>query len=169
MRKNLVLLGMMGVGKTTSAKIAASKLKLKFVDTDSIIEEKNKMSISQIFKVKGENFFREDEERIVLNSLDKNNSVISIGGGAFINEKIREKILKQSISIWLELDIKTLSKRLIKNIKRPLLNNENNEKKLIEIYTKRKSIYNLANYKIVCDKLSKENITKKIIQIYENQ
>ena len=169
MRKNLVLLGMMGVGKTTSAKIVASKLKLKFVDTDSIIEEKNKMSISQIFKVKGENFFREDEERIVLNSLDKNNSVISIGGGAFINEKIREKILKQSISIWLELDIKTLSKRLIKNIKRPLLNNENNEKKLIEIYTKRKSIYNLANYKIVCDKLSKENITKKIIQIYENQ
>ena len=169
MRKNLVLLGMMGVGKTTSAKIVASKLKLKFVDTDSIIEEKNKMSISQIFKVKGENFFREDEEKIVLNSLDKNNSVISIGGSAFINEKIREKILKQSISIWLELDIKTLSKRLIKNIKRPLLNNENNEKKLIEIYTKRKSIYNLANYKIVCDKLSKENITKKIIQIYENQ
>ena len=58
MRKNLVLLGMMGVGKTTSAKIVASKLKLKFVDTDSIIEEKNKMSISQIFKVKGENFFK---------------------------------------------------------------------------------------------------------------
>ena len=85
MRKNLVLLGMMGVGKTTVGKIVAKKQNLEFIDTDKNIEEKCSMKISEIFEKKGEKFFRIEEEKESLKSLKKNNCVIALGGGAFIN------------------------------------------------------------------------------------
>ena len=84
-----------------------------------------------------------------------------------MNKTLRENILKNSISIWLNVDIKTLSKRVKWNQKRPLLNQESNQKKLTELYTERKDIYKLADHKIVCDKLSKAHIAKKIIALYE--
>ena len=167
MKKNLVLLGMMAVGKTTLGKIVAKKQELKFIDIDTNIEKKNSMTIKEIFKKKGEKFFRMEEEKEVLKSLEKNNCVIALGGGAFMNKTLRENILKNSISIWLNVDIKTLSKRVKWNQKRPLLKQESNQKKLTELYTERKDIYKLADHKIVCDKLSKENIAKKIIALYE--
>ena len=167
MKKNLVLLGMMAVGKTTLGKIVAKKQELKFIDIDTSIEKKNSMTIKEIFKKKGEKFFRMEEEKEVLKSLEKNNCVIALGGGAFMNKTLRENILKNSISIWLNVDIKTLSKRVKWNQKRPLLKQESNQKKLTELYTERKDIYKLADHKIVCDKLSKENIAEKIIALYE--
>ena len=167
MKKNLVLLGMMAVGKTTLGKIVAKKQELKFIDIDASIEKKNSMTIKEIFKKKGENFFRMEEEKEVLKSLKKNNCVITLGGGAFMNKTIRENILKNTISIWLDVDIKTLNKRVRWNRKRPLLKEENNQKKLTELYAERKDIYKLANHKIACDKLSKENVTEKIIALYE--
>ena len=166
MKKNLVLLGMMAVGKTTLGKIVAKKQELKFIDIDTSIEKKNSMTIKEIFKKKGEKFFRMEEEKEVLKSLEKNNCVIALGGGAFMNKTLRKNILKNSISIWLNVDIKTLSQRVKWNQKRPLLKQESNQKKLTELYTERKDIYKLADHKIVCDKLSKENIAKKIIVLY---
>ena len=167
MKKNLVLLGMMAVGKTTLGKIVAKKQELKFVDIDANIETKNSMTIKEIFKKKGENFFRMEEEKEVLKSLEKNNCVIALGGGAFMNKILRENILKNAISIWLNVDIKILYKRGKWNQKRPLLQEKNNQKKLIELYAKRKDIYKLANHQIVCNNLSKENIVAKIIALYE--
>ena len=167
MKKNLVLLGMMAVGKTTLGKIVAKKQELKFIDIDASIEKKNSMTIKEIFKKKGEKFFRMEEEKEVLKSLEKNNCVIALGGGAFMNKTLRENILKNSISIWLNVDIKTLSKRVKWNQKRPLLKQESNQKKLTELYTERKDIYKLADHKIVCDKLSTETIVNKIIALYE--
>ena len=167
MKKNLVLLGMMAVGKTTLGKIVAKKQKLKFIDIDASIEKKNSMTIKEIFKKKGEKFFRMEEENEILKSLEKNNCVIALGGGAFMNKTVRENILKNAISIWLNVDIKTLSKRVKWNRKRPLLNQESSQKKLTQLYTERKDIYKLADHKIVCDKLSKENIAEKIIALYE--
>ena len=167
MKKNLVLLGMMAVGKTTLGKIVAKKQELKFIDIDASIEKKNSMTIKEIFKKKGEKFFRMEEEKEVLKSLEKNNCVIALGGGAFMNKILRENILKNAISIWLNVDVKTLNKRIKWNQKRPLLKQESNQKKLTELYTERKNIYKLADHKIVCDKLSKENIAKKIIALYE--
>ena len=158
---------MMAVGKTTLGKIVAKKQELKFIDIDTSIAKKNSMTIKEIFKKKGEKFFRMEEEKEVLKSLEKNNCVIALGGGAFMNKTLRENILKNSISIWLNVDIKTLSKRVKWNQKRPLLKQESNQKKLTELYTERKDIYKLADHKIVCDKLSKENIAKKIIALYE--
>jgi shikimate kinase len=165
-RKNLVLLGMMGVGKTTIGKIVARKQDMQFIDTDENIEEKCSMSISKIFKEKGEKFFRIKEQKEVLKSIKKSNCVIALGGGAFINETIRNDILKNAISIWLDTDLKTLNKRIKYNKKRPLLNKENNQKKIDEFYLERKNIYKLANHKIDCDNLNKENIAKKIIIYY---
>ena len=157
----------MAVGKTTLGQIVAKKQKLKFIDIDTSIEKKNSMTIKEIFKKKGEKFFRMEEEKEVLKSLEKNNCVIALGGGAFMNKTLRENILKNSISIWLNVDIKTLNKRIKWNQKRPLLGENNNQKKLMELYAERKDIYKLANHKIECDKLSKGNIVEKIIVLYE--
>ena len=167
MKKNLVLLGMMAVGKTTAARIVAKRQKLKFVDIDLNIIKKNSMSVMEIFRKKGENFFRKEEEKEVFKSLKKNNCIIALGGGAFINKAIRENILKSAISIWLDVDIETLNSRVKHNNKRPLLKKESNQTKLRELYAERKKIYEQADHKIECGKLSKENIAKKIIALYE--
>ena len=167
MKKNLVLLGMMGVGKTTLGKIIAKKQGFEFIDTDTNIEKSNLMTINEIFEEKGEKFFRIKEEIEVVKCLKKNNCVIALGGGAFINKTVREHVLKSSISIWLDVDIETLNNRIKQNYKRPLLGKENNQVKLKELYIQRKKIYELSNHKIECGKLSKENIANKIIALYE--
>ena len=167
MRKNLVLLGMMGVGKTTIGRVVAKKQGMEFIDADKNIEEKCSMNISEIFKKKGEKFFRIEEKKEVLKLLKKNNCVIALGGGAFINETIRNAILKNAISMWLDTDLKTLNKRIKWNKKRPLVSRKNNQKKINELYFERKNIYKLADHKINCDNLNKENIAKKIIIFYE--
>jgi len=166
-KKNLVLLGMMAVGKTTLAKIVAKKQGLEFIDIDKNIEKKNDMKIKDIFKIKGESFFRNEEEKEVLKSLKKNNCIIALGGGAFINDIIRENVLKNAISIWLDVNIKILKERIKLNNRRPLLAGDNNEVVLKGLYESRRKIYKLANHKINCNELSKENLAKKIIKLYE--
>jgi len=166
-KKNLVLLGMMGVGKTTAGKTVAKIQSLEFIDTDLAIEKKCSMTISEIFKKKGEEFFRNEEEKEVLKLIKKKNCVIALGGGAFINESIRNNVLKNSISIWLDTNLKTLSKRIKWNKKRPLLENKNNNKIINQLYSKRKSIYKLANHRIDCNNLDKKSIVNKIINFYE--
>ena len=167
MRKNLVLLGMMGAGKSTLGKIVAKKCGIKFIDTDLLIEKENSMSVKEIFEKKGEEFFRKEEEKIVFDSLKQENCVIALGGGAFINDKIRQKILSDTISIWLNVKIEELNRRIKKNLKRPLLKYNDNVETLKDIFDKRSGIYKLSNYKIDCDNNSLENITNKIINIYE--
>tara|TARA_B100001559_G_C16099875_1_gene438887 strand:+ start:57 stop:566 length:510 start_codon:yes stop_codon:yes gene_type:complete len=166
-KKNLVLLGMMAVGKSTIARIVAKKLKIKFIDIDSIIQKNNSLTIAEIFERKGEKFFRREEEKEVLRHLKKDNSIIALGGGAFINKTIRKNILKTAKSLWMDLDIDIINDRVKNNNKRPLLKKENNRDKLIQLYNKRRKIYELADHKIKCDKLSKIEIAKRIIEIYE--
>jgi len=165
-KKNLVLLGMMAVGKTTLGKIVAKKEGLEFIDVDSVIEKKNLMTISEVFKKKGEEFFRTQEEKETLKILNKKNCIISLGGGAFLNKKIRESVLKNSISIWLDVDLKTISKRVKWSKKRPLVEKRNVQKKIEKLYFEREGIYQLANHKIACDKHQKDQIVEKIIDIY---
>tara|TARA_B110000438_G_scaffold241109_1_gene240099 strand:+ start:276 stop:785 length:510 start_codon:yes stop_codon:yes gene_type:complete len=168
-KKNLVLLGMMGVGKTTAGKNVAKKQSLEFIDTDLFIEKKCSMKISEIFKKKGEKFFRNEEEKEVLKLIKKKNCVIALGGGAFINDSIRINVLKNSISIWLDINLQTLTKRIKWNKKRPLLDYKNNKKIINQLYSKRKNIYKLANYRIDCNNLDKNSIADKIINLYEKQ
>ena len=168
MKKNLVLLGMMGVGKSTLGKIVAKKLDLKFVDTDLNIEKKWSMKIWEIFQNMGENFFRIEEEKEVLECLKKNKTVLALGGGAFMNKNIRNSILKNSLSFWLDLNLETITKRVKWNKKRPLLNQKNDEEIIKKLYVKRKNIYKLAKYKINCNQMTKIEIAEKIIYFYEN-
>ena len=160
---------MMGVGKSTLGKIVSKRAGLKFIDTDLNIEKKLSMKISEIFKEKGESFFRTEEEKEVLESLKKNKCVIALGGGAFMNKGVRETILKSSISIWLDINLKTLEKRIKWKDKRPLLYGEDTLSKIKKLYAQRKNIYKLAQHRINCNNLNKENISKKIISIYEKQ
>ena len=169
MKKNLVLLGMMAVGKSTLGKIVAKKLSLEFIDTDKNVENNNAMKIKDIFEKRGEKFFRAEEEKEVLKCLKRENCIIALGGGAFLNNKIRNNILETAISIWLDVDIKTLEKRVKWNKKRPLLKKNNNYKMIKKIYQERKGIYKLASHKIKCDKMNKSDLTKKIILLYEQQ
>ena len=104
LNKNLVFLGMMGSGKSSIGNLVSKKLDLPFIDIDSVIEENTGMSISQIFKKKGEDYFRNLEQKITLKYLKKIRNVISLGGGGFINTKIRQEILANHFSFWLNWD-----------------------------------------------------------------
>ena len=169
MKKNLVLIGMMGSGKTTLGRMTAKKQHLHFIDTDFNIEKKNSMTINQIFEKRGEAFFRSEEEKEVLKCLKIKNCVISVGGGSFVNKSIRESILKNSISIWLDVDLKILIKRVSWNKKRPLLFKEDSVAAIKKLHAVRKNIYKKANYKIKCSDFTKKNLLKRIIDLYENK
>ena len=95
MKKNLVLVGMMGSGKSTISRLLSDITKQNLIDTDKLIEKETRLKINEIFQKKGENFFRKIEEKIVLNSLKFSNNIIAVGGGAFLNDKIREKIMSE--------------------------------------------------------------------------
>ena len=155
---------MMASGKSTIGRLLAKKLNLKFFDTDFIIEKKVKMRIFEIFQKKGEPYFRNLEKKIILNLLNKNNCVISLGGGAFINETVRKVAQKDNATIWLNWNLKTLIDRIKKNNKRPVASNlSNNELK--DLLINRSKIYSKANYKIDCENMKKTEIVEKIIQL----
>ena len=167
MKKNLVLTGMMGVGKSTIGRKVAKRLKLKFVDIDSIIENKEKSSIKIIFEKHGEAYFRKIEKKISIEELQKKSLVIALGGGAFLDSSIRKEVKNSCVSFWLDLSIKLLLPRLKNNTKRPLLDHRKLEQSVNKIYSLRKKIYNESNFKIKCDTLDKDTIVKKIINLYE--
>ena len=168
MKKNVVLTGMMGVGKSTIGRSLALKLSYDFVDIDKIIEKIEGSSISSIFKKKSENYFRSLEHKITLKELEKNNMVISLGGGAFLNNEIRDKVKKKSVSFWLDVDSNILFKRLSKTKKRPLLIKKNLREAINKIYLERKKTYSKADFKIKCNFLKPEIIASKILELYEN-
>ena len=164
--KNLVLLGMMGSGKSSIGLLVSKKLNLPFVDVDSLIVKYNSMSISEIFEKKGEDYFRNQEEKITLKCLKKIKNVISLGGGGFINTKIRKEILSNHFSFWLNWDEASLIRRIKGSKKRPLAF-RSSDRELRLIIKNRSKIYSNAKFKINCNKLTKTEIVKKIIKIYE--
>ena len=165
-KKNLVLLGMMGVGKTGIGKYVARRLKINFFDIDKLVEKKNKMKITEIFKTKGEIYFRTEEEFITIKYLNKKRSIISLGGGGFINDKIRKKVLSECISVWLNVNLETIYARLKNSKKRPLIY-KNNQNNIGKIFMERKKIYSLADHEINCDNLNLNQISNRIIKLYE--
>tara|TARA_Y100001970_G_scaffold278856_1_gene385184 strand:- start:17753 stop:18277 length:525 start_codon:yes stop_codon:yes gene_type:complete len=166
LKKNLVLLGMMGSGKTSIGLMTSKKLQLDFIDIDIEIENQIGMKISKIFEVKGEKYFREVEEKITLKNLEKEESIISLGGGGFLNNNIKKEVLKNHYSFWLNWNYRTLIRRINNSKKRPLAFGIN-RLELIELIKKRSNIYSKALYKIDCEKLSKTIIVNKITKIYE--
>ena len=133
-KKNIVLVGMMGAGKSSIGKLLAKRIGLEFVDIDKLIEEKENKDIVEIFSKNGEKYFRDLEEKISIEKLKNTSQVIALGGGAYLNRSIRKQTLAKSTSFWLNWNSSTLIKRIQDNKKRPLvLNLKINEiKKLID-------------------------------------
>ena len=167
LNKNIVLIGMMGSGKSSIGKILSKKLEFEFIDTDNKIVEIEKKTISEIFKKKGEKYFRNIEEFVSLKYLKFNNKVIALGGGGYINPTIRKFVQSKCISIWLNWKNETIINRIKNSKKRPLAMRLGNVE-LNKLIIKRSKTYNLSDYKIDCDKLNKKQIVEKIINIYEN-
>ena len=168
MRKNLVLTGMMGVGKSTIGKSLSIKLKMNLFDVDKIIENKENMAINEIFKLKGEEYFRKIEKQISLVELKREYSVIALGGGAFIDSQIRGEVLKKCTSFWLDLSVDNLTKRLLTSYERPLLKKNNLKEELNNLLDKRREKYSLANFRIDCNNVKKVEIVDKIRKLYES-
>ena len=164
--KNIIFLGMMGSGKSSIGSLVSKKLKLPFIDIDNLIEESLRMSITEIFENKGEDYFRKLEEKITLKSLKNKKNVIALGGGGFINDNIRKEVLSNHISFWLDCDESILLQRIRNSKKRPLVF-KSTDKEIKEIIKKRIKVYSKAQFKINCNKLTKTEIRKKIIKIYE--
>jgi len=169
LKKNLVLTGMMGVGKSTIGRSLSKKLNMRFVDLDRLIEKRESSTIKEIFKKKGEKYFRNLERKIALKKLKQENSIIALGGGAFIDSHIRKEVLKNCISFWLDVKVEVVLSRSRSLKKRPLLNRGNLKSAFQDIYERRKKVYSLADFRINCARLNKFKVTRKIIKIYESQ
>jgi shikimate kinase/shikimate kinase/3-dehydroquinate synthase len=141
-------------------------LQLNFIDIDNVIENELGLSIKKIFETKGENYFRKFEEKTTLKKLKSSSTVISLGGGAFSNKEIRKEVIKNHISFWLNWSDDILLNRIKNSKKRPLAFNSS-ENEIIDLIKKRSNIYSKALYKIECDNLTKNEIVKEILKIYE--
>ena len=124
------------------------------------------MCISDIFKEEGEDYFRHLEEKITLGTLKCVGQIVSLGGGGFINNKIRKEVLINHYSFWLNWSESVLLKRIKGSKKRPLAFKSTNQE-ITQMIKGRSKIYSKAKFKINCNKLTKTEIVKKIIQIYE--
>jgi len=165
-KKKIVLIGMMGSGKSTIGALLSKKMNIKFVDLDRKIETIEKQTVSQIFKLKGEKYFREIETETIsslLNSKEKE-LVLSLGGGSLLHEKNRKNVKNNSLSFWLNWKPSTIIKRIRKSSKRPLiqgLNDQEIEKMMLD----RNKHYAKSNFKIDCDNHKKNEIVDKIVLI----
>lgn len=144
LNRAIVLVGLMGVGKSTVGKRLAAELGMQFVDADEEIEKAAQLSISEIFQRFGEDYFRDGERRVIARLIDGNPRVIATGGGAFMCNDTRALILDRAIAIWLKADISTLAERVSRRDTRPLLKNGNPVDILTELAAKRDPVYALA-------------------------
>ena len=165
-KKKIVLVGMMGSGKSTIGALLSKKMNLKFIDLDQKIETIEKQTISQIFKLKGEKYFRAIEVKTILSLLDSKEKemVLSLGGGAFLDEKIKKNIKNNSLSFWLNWKPLTIIKRIRKSSKRPLIQGLTDQE-IKKMMLDRNKHYAKSNFKIDCDNHKKNEIVDRIVTI----
>ena len=159
---NITLCGMMGAGKSAIGRKLAEKIDFAFFDIDNLIEKNARKSINTIFKDHGEKYFRDLEEKITLDVLQNKKSIISLGGGAISNSKIRNLLKKNSLNIYLKVSINLLEKRLKNSKNRPLLNKNDLNLILIELLKKREKFYKKADL-IIENKISIKSTVENII------
>nr|WP_285292063.1 shikimate kinase [Bacillus sp. ISL-18] len=161
--KSIIFIGFMGVGKTTIGKLVAQKLLRPFVDIDEEIEKEFGMPVSQIFKEIGEKAFRDREKQIITELAEQERKVISLGGGAFLQEEIRRICLSSCIVIHLDLSLESWKERLSLIFdSRPVLHGKSIDE-MEELYNNRQEIYALHHLKISTDNQSADNIAEQII------
>ncbi|SNZ08430.1 shikimate kinase [Persephonella hydrogeniphila] len=160
--KNIYLVGFMGSGKSTVGKILAEKLKMRFTDIDQLIEKEEGKAIPQIFKEKGEKYFRELEKKMLEKIQEEKNLVVSTGGGLGADRENMEKMKKNGLVVWLDVSFEEILKRCEGDQNRPLLNQP--VEKIKKLYDKRIPIYKLAHIHIKTDNKKPEEIAEEIIR-----
>ena len=143
--KTVVMVGMMGAGKTAVGRALAQRLGVAFLDSDAEIEVAANRSVPEIFERDGEAFFRSRETQIIERLLIEKRCILSTGGGAFLSEKNRTNISAQGISVWLNADLELLWSRVRSKDTRPLLRTDDPRGTLKNIYDQRVPIYSLAD------------------------
>lgn len=169
LRTPIVLVGMMGAGKSHVGSALARQLDLEFFDSDKLVEERAGCSVSEIFERFGEEKFRESEKNVILNLLNGPPCVVATGGGAIANEETLHAIKEKSLSVWLNPDIDILVERVDGRGGRPLLDGQSPKEKLSELLDKRKAMYAQADITLDIHEDNKAETMKRLIKLLSEQ
>lgn len=161
----LVLVGLMGAGKSSIGRRLAEKLDVPFVDADHEIEIAADKSIPEIFKDHGEAYFREGERRVISRLIENGAQVLSTGGGAFINEETRQAVQARGISVWLKADLPLLMKRVMKRADRPLLQTGDPEAVMQKLMDQRYPIYATADVTVESRDVQHTQMVNEVIKV----
>jgi len=161
----IVLVGLMGAGKSSIGRRLAEKLEIPFVDADHEIEVAADKNIPEIFKDHGEAYFREGERRVISRLIENGAQILSTGGGAFINEETRQSIHDHGISVWLKADLTLLMKRVMKRADRPLLQTEDPEAVMQKLMDQRYPIYSKADVTVESRDVQHTQMVNEVIKI----
>jgi len=166
LKKTVVLVGMMGAGKTAVGRALAARLNVPFLDSDQEIEAAAARTIQEIFERDGERFFRDRESQIITRLLTEQSGILSTGGGAFLAAQNRKEISDRGVSVWLNASLDLLWTRVRHKDTRPLLRTPDPLAKLTEIYETRVPIYRLADLNVRADKrYSIEDMVDRVIAV----
>ena len=163
-KRSVVLVGMMGAGKSTIGRRLSARLRLPFLDADTEIEAAAGMSIPDIFEARGEPDFRHGEARVIARLLDNGPSVIATGGGAFMREETRNRIRDKAISIWLKADAEIILRRVKRRADRPLLQTADPEATVGRLLSEREPIYQHADLTVWSRDVPHEKIVEECIE-----
>ena len=164
LKKTIAFIGMMGAGKTAVGRVVASKLNVPFLDADAEIEKAANMSIQEIFIRDGEDFFRKREAQVILRLMKGSPSILSTGGGAFIQEANRQAISSLGVSLWLDVEIDLLWSRVKNKDTRPLLKSSNPFETLKLLHRERRPIYKKADISVKASShYTVEDMAQKVI------
>lgn len=162
--RSIVLVGLMGAGKTTVGRRLASALKLAFVDADIEIEKAAGKSVQEIFAEHGEAYFRDGECRVISRLLDQGPQVLATGGGAFMNATTRQLIRERGVSVWLRADLALLMKRVLRRSHRPLLKQDDPRLVMERLMAERYPVYATADLTVDSQEVPHDVIVKQIIE-----
>ncbi|EYR83562.1 MULTISPECIES: shikimate kinase [unclassified Shinella] len=162
-KRNLVLIGLMGAGKSAIGRMTAQALGIPFIDSDHEIERVSRMSITDLFAAYGEAEFRALETRVIKRLLRSGPRVVSTGGGAYINENTRKHIKRGGLSVWLNADLDVLWERVNKRDTRPLLKTENPRQTLENLMNARYPIYAQADLTVLSRDVKKETMVEEVL------
>lgn len=159
----LVLVGMMGAGKTTVGRRVASRLERIFRDSDEEIEKAAQMTIPEIFDQRGEPEFRAGETRVIARLLKEGDLVLATGGGAFVNPETRTLVKSEAVSVWLKADAGILFERVSRRANRPLLKTPNPRATLEKLITERYPIYAEADVTVLSRDVPQDTVAADVI------
>lgn len=170
LNKTVVLVGMMGAGKTAVGRAVAARLGVPFLDSDAEIEAAANLSVPEIFQRDGEAFFRKRESEVIARLLKQERCILSTGGGAFLSEGNRDMISRDGVSLWLNADLPLLWQRVRHKESRPLLRTPNPYATLAELYRARVPVYEKADISVACQpSLSIEAMAARVIAALAEQ